>query len=242
MLIVERDNHRVQLFTIPDFKHIGYIGQNELLKPYGLSVYKTGDEYTLFVTDDYQSDEDAVPDTKILDKRVKQYSFKVKGDKIESKYVRYIGETSGDCCLYTVESIYADLDNNILLIADESNLKKNIKVYDLEKGTFIKNIGSGLFKYQAEGIALYDCGNGTGFWFTTDQDKGNNTVHVFDRKSLDYKTSFKTKVTQNTDGVWLTQQLVGDQKGGQYIMVNDDGGVSTFSLDKLFSKLEISCN
>ncbi len=242
MLIVERDNHRVQVFTLPDYKHVGYIGQDLLKKPYGLSVHKTGDEYTLFVTDDYQSDEDAVPDYKILDKRVKQYSFKVKGNEIESKFVRYIGETSGDGCLYTVESIYADPANNILLIADESNLNKNIKVYDLEKGTFIKNIGSGLFKYQAEGIALYDCGNGAGFWFTTDQGKGNNTVHVFDRMSLDYKTSFKTKATQNTDGVWLTQQSVGDQKGGQFIMVNDDGGVSTFSLSGLFEILNISCN
>ncbi|MER3329788.1 MAG: phytase precursor, partial [Candidatus Kapaibacterium sp.] len=81
-----------------------------------------------------------------------------------------------------------------------------------------------------------------GYWFTTDQYKGDNTVHIFERKSLDYVTSFKTKVTQNTDGVWITQLPVGQYQKGQFIMVNDDGGVSTFSLSGLFETLNISCN
>ncbi len=242
MLIVERDNNRVQVFTLPDYKHVGYIGQDKLLKPYGLSVHKSDDEYTLFVTDDFESDEDKEPNVEVLDKRVKQFTFKYKNNKLESKFIKNIGEKQGDGRLFVVESIYADPENNLLLISDESNLKKNIKVYDLEKGTFIKNIGTGLFKYQAEGIALYDCGNGTGYWFTTDQDKGDNTVHVFERKSLNYVTSFKTKVTQNTDGVWLTQESVGNSTGGLFIMVHDDGGVSTFELDKLLDNLKISCN
>lgn len=242
MLIVERDNNRVQVFTLPDYKHVGFIGQDKLLKPYGLSVHKSGDEYTMFVTDDFESDEDKEPTIEVLDKRVKQFSFTYNNGKLLSKFIRNIGEKSGDGRLFVVESIFADPVNNTLLISDESNLNKNIKVYDLEKGTFIKNIGSGLFKYQAEGIALYDCGKGDGYWLTTDQDKGNNTVHIFDRKSLEYQTSFKTKVTQNTDGVWLTQLPVGNQKGGQFIMVHDDGGVSTFSLDRLWELLNIRCN
>lgn len=242
MLIVERDNHRVQVFTLPNYQHIGFIGQNKLIKPYGLSVHKTGDEYTLFVTDDFESDEDKEPNPDIIDKRVKQFTFTINNNKLSSKFIRNIGETNGDGRLFVVESIFADPENNILLISDESNLNKNIKVYDLEKGTFIKNIGSGLFKYQAEGIALYDCGNGSGFWLTTDQDKGNNTVHIFDRKTLDYKTSFKTKTTQNTDGVWLTQLPVGKYNEGLFIMVNDDGGVSNFDLKNLFAKLKLSCN
>ena len=242
MLIVERDNHRVQVFTLPDYKHVGYIGQDKLLKPYGLSVHKKGEEYSLFVTDDFESDEDKEPNIEVLDKRVKEFTFTYKNNKLDSKFIRNIGETKGNGRLFVVESIYADPENNQLLISDESNLNKNIKIYDLEKGTFIKNIGTGLFKYQAEGIALYDCGNGAGYWFTTDQDKGNNTVHVFSRKSLEYITSFKTKVTQNTDGVWITQLPVGKYKEGQFIMVNDDGGVSTFSLSGLFKTLNISCN
>jgi len=242
-LVVERDNQRVQVLTVPDFKSVGFIGEKELKKPYGLSVHKTNEGYSLFVTDDYESDDEVAPtNNEILDERVKEYVFDYKNGKLTSKHIRSLGETTGKGRLFVVESIFADPENNVLLIADESNLNKNIKVYDLNSGKFVKNIGSGKFIHQAEGIALYDCGNGDGFWFATDQSKGENTVHIFERKSMDYVTSFKTKTTQNTDGVWLTQNKFEGHDDGIFIMVHDDGGVSKFDLIKLFNSLEISCN
>ncbi|MFN3195899.1 MAG: phytase [Chlorobiota bacterium] len=242
-LVVERDNQRVQVLTVPDFKSVGFIGEKELKKPYGLSVHKIENGYSLFVTDDYESDDEVAPtNNKILDERVKEYVFDYKNGKLTSKYIRSIGETNGEGRLFVVESIFADPENNVLLIADESNLNKNIKIYDINSGKFIKSIGSGQFIHQVEGIALYDCGNGDGFWFATDQSKGDNTVHVFERKSINYLTSFKTKTTQNTDGVWLTQNEFEGHDDGIFIMVHDDGGVSKFDLEKLFSKLEIKCN
>ncbi len=242
-LVVERDNQRVQVLTVPDFKSVGFIGEKELKNPYGLSVHKIDNGYSLFVTDDYESDDEVAPtNNDILDERVKEYVFDYKNGKLTSKYIRSIGETTGEGRLFVVESIFADPENNVLLIADESNLNKNIKVYDINSGKFIKNIGSGQFIHQAEGIALYECGNGDGFWFATDQSKGDNTVHVFERKSFDYVTSFKTKTTQNTDGVWLTQNKFDGHDDGIFIMVHDDGGVSKFDLVKLFYKLEIKCN
>jgi 3-phytase len=53
-IVVERNNKRVQLFSLPTFEHVGFIGGDVLIKPYGLSVYRDeADTYQLYVTDDY---------------------------------------------------------------------------------------------------------------------------------------------------------------------------------------------
>lgn len=241
LLVVERDNHRVQVFNYNNMKTLGYVGYEKLKKPYGIAVFKSKKLYNILVTDDYESDDEKMPvDFSILDKRIQHYILDLsKGFK--SDFIRYIGETKENSALKVVESIYADPINNKILIADESNYSKNIKIYSLDEGKFIKNIGDGLFKYQAEGIALYDCGNGKGYWFTTDQSEGNNTFHIFDRKTFDYITSFKSKVTQNTDGIWLTQTKTSTYPEGIFIPVNNDGGVSVYNLKELLTELNISC-
>ncbi len=38
-MVVERDNHRVQVFQLPSFKSIGIFGDALLKKPYGIAVY-----------------------------------------------------------------------------------------------------------------------------------------------------------------------------------------------------------
>jgi len=65
-----------------------------------------------------------------------------------------------------------------------------------------------IFTYEPEGIALYSCSDGSGYWFTTDQDTSNNTFHIFNRIAFKYIGSFYPKVTANTDGVWLTQKIL----------------------------------
>lgn len=105
-------------------------------------------------------------------------------------------------------------------------------------------IGDDLFEYQAEGMALYDCGNGNGYWFCMDQDfylTKKNTVHIFDRKTLTYITSFITGKTENTDGVWLTQTPFGNFKKGAFFAVHNDGGVGVFDLEKIITELNLEC-
>jgi hypothetical protein len=52
VFVVERDNHRVQVFELPDFRPLGHFGTDELVKPYGLWVEGRA-AGTVFVTDNH---------------------------------------------------------------------------------------------------------------------------------------------------------------------------------------------
>ena len=85
VLIVERDNHRVQVLQLPDFSPLGVFGADDLRKPYGLWVNKQGNGYDVYVTDSYDAGEDAqgndvLPPLAELDKRVRRYALQVQGD------------------------------------------------------------------------------------------------------------------------------------------------------------------
>src|SRR5690606_24833069 len=49
VLVVERDNQRVQAFSLPDFKPLGSFGEAELQKPYGLWLMKRDAGYEVLV-------------------------------------------------------------------------------------------------------------------------------------------------------------------------------------------------
>lgn len=55
MLVVERNNRRVQVFRLPEGEPLGAFGQDVLRLPYGLTVYEDGGEYVLYVTDAYEA-------------------------------------------------------------------------------------------------------------------------------------------------------------------------------------------
>lgn len=96
-----------------------------------------------------------IPTDSLLDKRVLNYKVSLEGGKITSEFIRYIGETSGMGVIKVAESIFADEFNDRLLIAEELEENTHIKVYSLNTGEFTGvTIGEGLFKYQAEVIAL----------------------------------------------------------------------------------------
>lgn len=42
MLVVERDNRRVQVFALPSFEPLGTLGTERMRRPYGLSVFPAG--------------------------------------------------------------------------------------------------------------------------------------------------------------------------------------------------------
>ncbi|MBX3042516.1 MAG: phytase [Candidatus Kapabacteria bacterium] len=248
LLVCERDNHRIQVINLKDFSHVGFIGEEYLKYPYGITVYKNSDdEFTLFVTDNYEGENDeAYPHYYKLNERVHKYSFKYdeSNRNFESKLIKKFGDTSGPGMLWVVESIYADPDNNRLLIAEEDKNNLGIKIYDLEGNFTGIIIGDDEFEYQAEGIALYDCGNGEGYWFCTDQDYynlGNNTFHIYDRKSMKYLSSFISKTSGNTDGIWLSQLPFGKFNKGIFIAVHNDGGVGIFDLNNILNTLNLKC-
>ena len=99
--------------------------------------------------------------------------------------------------------------------------------------------GTGLFPHEAEGLALYACADGDGYWVATDQDEERNTFHVFDRRSLDHLGSFTGPLTRNTDGVALTQEAFGPFPAGAFYAVHNDGSVAAFSWAGIARALEL---
>lgn len=238
-IVVERDNRRVQVFRMPEFTPLGAFGDTLLTLPYGLTVFPTGPagEYMLYVTDNYEQDDDMIPPDSLLDRRVQQFRLQVSGNRATAEHVRAFGETSGPGVLKVVESIAADTSHNRLMIAEELEVASHIKVYDLD-GRFTGTIiGEGMFPHQAEGIILYECGATDGYWIATDQDRVVNTFHVFDRASLEHVGSFRGELTRNTDGIALSQEAFGNFPNGILVAVHDDGSVAAFAWDAVAEAL-----
>lgn len=142
--------------------------------------------------------------------------------------------------LHQVESIYGDPEYNRLLLADESEQDRDIKLYNLQGEFSGEALGQGRFRFEPEGIALYRCAEGAGYLFTTDQDEKDNRFDVYDRKSLAYIGSFQGAVTRNIDGVALTQRAMPGFPKGAFFAVHDDGNVGAFDLAGVLDTLGVA--
>lgn len=236
--VVERDNKRIQVFQLPEFQSLGFIINNQIIKPYGLYVHKLDtDKYKIFLTDNYEEENEKVPADSLLNKRIHIYNLSINNDSLIYKFEKFFGESKGEGVLRIVESVYGDTLYNNILISEEDTTDSSVKVYDFD-GNY-KNIkfGKGLFNGQVEGLSLYEDGK-DGFWIVTDQSKIHNRFLIFDRKTFEYKGYFDGKNTLNTDGIWLTTNPVGKYKKGVFFAVHDDGNLSFFDFDKILSKFK----
>ena len=240
-LVVERDNHRVQVFRLPDFASLGTFGDSVLRLPYGLTVFadKEPGHYIAYVTDNYEMPDETVPPDSLLGQRIRQFRLSLAPTKVTAETVRTFGETSGPGVLKVVESIEADPPHDRLLIAEELEGGSVIKEYTLEGKFTGRLVGEGLFPHQAEGIILYSCGDTAGYWVTTDQSLEVNTFHVFDRTSLAHLGSFRGDTTLNTDGIALTQRGYGGFPNGAFFAVHNDGNVAAFSWGAIADALKL---
>lgn len=243
--IVERDNRRVQVLSLPGFETLvmfGDRGEPPLRKPYGLWVQRLADgDYRAYVTDNYETADEQVPPLAELDQRVQR--FRVRGGAAgwEARQERPFGDTGELGALRIVESVWGDAEHDILIVADEEEYQqRNLKVYDLEGRFGGRRMGAGVFHFQPEGIALYACADGSGWWFTTDQGKGENFFHVFERRSLAYRRSFTGRQTLNTDGIWMSQQPLPGFAHGAFFAVHDDGNVAAFDLGEVLDALGLA--
>jgi 3-phytase len=253
LVIVERDNRRVNIRSIPDYRVLGTFGENELKNPYGLWVQSLGGgEYRAYVTDAYEMPDESIPPDEELDERVKTYRFSIQRNAagepsaLNSKFEKAFGETSSPGALRVVESIFGDPAHDRLLIAEEDEDPVTglmIKVYRLD-GTFTgEQIGKGVFGTQAEGIALYACEDGSGYWLSTDQANDRTVYHVFDRQTLQHAGAFMGRTTANTDGVWLATEGVPGFEKGAFFAVHDDQAVSAFDWQDIVAALDLeSCS
>jgi 3-phytase len=227
--VVERDNARVQVFSLPDFVTVGIYGDGVLRKPYGIATLAAGENtFDTFITDNYEIVQDEIPPDSMLSERVRRFRVTVRDGGLEAHLVRTFGDTSGAGVLRVVESIAADAEAQRLLIAEEQEGASMVKAYTTDGRFTGEIIPSEWFPHQAEGIALYACNAGDGYWIATDQDRVENTFHVFDRASLRHIASFRGRDVLNTDGIALTQEGFGPFRTGAFFAVHDDGSVAAF--------------
>ena len=236
--VIERNNHRIHALRLPSLESAGWFGSDVLRRPYGGTVVPdSGNTFSLYVTDNYETEDEQIPADSLLSERVKQFRVTVSPDTVQGSLVRSFGDTTGAGVLRKVETIWADPQNERLLIAEEDELVH--KIYTLD-GTFTGEVvGQGQFQYEPEGLVLYACDDGSGYWVATDQDEQKNQFRVFDRTSFEPVGSFSGKITSNTDGVALSQRSFGAFGSGAFIAVHDDQSVSAFRWSDIAGALNL---
>ena len=245
LLVIERDNRRVQVLMLPELAPLAVFGDAELIRPYGGYLQPLGnDRYRLFVSDAYETADERVPPPAELDRRVHVFELSVargSDGRIESLAARHeqaFGATAGAGVLFVVESLWGDPANDRLLIAEEDPAGgRVIKTYSLDGRFTGPVIGDGIFRSQPEGIALYACADGSGYWITTDQSYRQNVFHLFDRRSLSHIGGFEGAVTANTDGIWLNQAPLPGFPAGALFAVHDDQAVAAFDWREIAAAL-----
>ncbi|QKK02259.1 MAG: phytase [Pseudomonadota bacterium] len=236
--VVERDNRRIQVLSLPGFTPVAEFGRNVLEKPYGLWVMPTGTGYRVFVTDAYMATADAIPADAQLDRRLQRFDVRRDGGRLVIEYAGALGPTMGDGRLTKVESLFGDIEHDRLLVADEHMSRLDVKVFDLAGHYTGQRLAEGILQYEPEGIALYPCSDGSGMWIITDQEDVDNRFLAFDRETLALLGAFTGETTANTDGVWLHANAVPGFPEGAFYAVHDDGSVGAFDLAEILAAVD----
>ena len=242
LFVAERDNHRVQVLQLPGFISLGMVGEDVLKVPYGLWLRETGpDELEIFVTDSFMTDfrTRELPPMAELDQRVKRFEVRIDDDgKLQSRYLGSFGDTTEAGALRMVESIAGDAANDRLLIADEDRrVGSTLREYNLEGMYGAHSLP--LFDADAEGVALWTCDAGEGYWIGVDQLRPT-IFRLFDRTTLQPVKTFSGQVVANTDG--QTLYAVGTPRfpAGALYALHDDKAVAAFDLRDIVRTLGLS--
>ena len=245
VFVVERDNRRVQVLRLPAMAPVGSFGQEELQQPYGIWLRSAGARrYEVLVSDAYMDGEDArgediLPPLDQLDRRLRRYQVEVRGGALHAKPAGNVGDTGQAGAIRIPESVWGDPTHDRLLVAEEDTaVGTSVRVYNLSGRYQGSDIGRGVFKAQAEGIALWQCGE-EGYWITTDQFNDRSLFHVWDRRSLRHVGAFAGNTVANTDGVWLHQGATARFPLGVFYAVHDDMGVGAFDWRDISRALDL---
>ena len=251
LFVVERDNGRVQVLSLPGLATVATFGEGELQQPYGLFIREhASGELEVLVTDAYMAGEDAKgddipPPLAQLNQRVRRYLVRTDGDAVSAVSSGAFGDTTEAGAIRVPESLWGDAANDRLLIAEEDvatgTAYRDYTLAGEFRGT---TVGLGRFKAQAEGVTLWSCPDGSGYWLTTDQFKDLSLFHVFDRKTLQHLGAFAGKTVANTDGVWLQQAGTARFPQGVFYAVHDDMAVGAFDWRDIATALRLrtSCD
>lgn len=242
LFVVERDNHRVQALSLPDFTPLAMIGMDQLKVPYGLWVHETGPgQLEILVTDSFMADfrTGLLPPIAELDQRVKRFSVEFDGqDSLRWRYLGAFGDTSEAGALRMVESVAGDPVHDRLLIAEEDRrVGSTLRDYTLA-GQYRQH-SLPRFDADAEGIALWACDADSGYWVAVDQLRPT-VFRIYDRQSLAPLKTFSGKVVANTDGQALYAVATHRFPAGALFALHDDKAVAAFDLRDLVRTLDLS--
>jgi len=245
VFVVERDNHRVQVLSLPDFTFVGTFGDRELRSPYGLWVNETEPgELEVYVTDSFMYGKkfDEVPPFAELDQRVRRYRVQFDQDgRLRANYGGSFGDTNEQSALRMVESIAGDRANDRLLIADEDRRHEStLREYSFSGKYTGRSLPQDSFGAEAEGVALWTCPDGSGYWIAVDQLAPLTLFHLFDRVTLEPRGTFRGKTTAHTDGVALHAAAMPQFPGGALFAVHDDKAVTAFDLREVAQAMHLS--
>jgi 3-phytase len=245
VFVVERDNHRVQVLKLPDFQFVGTFGEQQLRSPYGLWVNETEPgELEVYVTDSFMYGKkfDEVPPFAELDQRVRRYRVQFdQAGRLRANYGGAFGDTKPDSALRMVESIAGDRANDRLLIADEDRRHEStLREYSFSGQYTGRSLPQDSFGAEAEGVALWTCPDGAGYWIAVDQLAPLTLFHLFDRVTLEPRGTFHGNTTAHTDGVALHAATMPHFPGGALFAVHDDKAVAAFDLRDVANALHLS--
>lgn len=245
VFVVERDNRRVQVLSLPDFKPVGSFGEKELRSPYGLWMTETEPgELEVYVTDSfmYGAKFDQVPPLAELDQRVRRYRVQLdQAGRLRASYAGSFGDTTERAALRMVESIGGDPANDRLLIADEDRRHEStLREYSFSGRYTGRSLPQDSFSAEAEGVVLWACGEDDGYWIAVDQLAPLTIFHLFDRATLEPRGSFEGETTAHTDGVALHAATTATFPSGALFAVHDDKSVAAFDLAEVARVLDLS--
>lgn len=192
-----RSHHSLSLYRIRpqgklDSLHNRIIKSEMTDEVYGLCMYKSSETGRFYVFMNSKAGE------------VEQWELINKNHKIDGKLVRSFNLGT------QTEGMVADDETGIIYIGCEI---KGIYKFDAEpersiEGTYIENSSeeNPNIKYDVEGLAIYDSGNGEGYLIASSQ--GNYSYAVFERRGNNkYLGSFRIVDGKEIDGVEETDGL-----------------------------------
>jgi 3-phytase len=229
VLVVERDNARLQALRLPDFEPVGIIGADVLERPYGIAVAPAdGGGWNAWITDNFDLLPESLPGNPRLAERVRHFRLTDDGTMVTGELMASFGDIEGDGALWKVETIAVDPDRDLLLVAEEDERRMGLRVYTRDGRFTGRIVGAGMFAAEPEGVALWACGTDSGYWIATDQHAARTQFLVLDRESLDYVGVFTGEVTANTDGIGVTSSVIAGMPSGALYAVHDDQSVAAF--------------
>ncbi|MEJ1096182.1 MULTISPECIES: phytase [unclassified Pseudoxanthomonas] len=244
LFVAERDNHRVQVFRLPDFSPLGDFGADVLRVPYGLWAQETGPgQLELFVTDSFMADfrTGQLPPMAELKHRVKRFQIEFDDDgSFRSEYRGDFGDTGEAGALRMVESIAGDASHDRLLIADEDR-RVGSTLRDYTLNGFYRGHSLATFDADAEGIALWNCDGDDGYWIAVDQ-LTPTLFRVFDRTTLTPQGIFSGHVVANTDGETIYASPTPRFPAGALFALHNDQSLAAFDLRDVASALGLKDN